>query len=388
MSFKEKERELAVCGSYDVVVCGGGFAGISAALAARRNGAKTLLLEKEYLLGGLGTAGLVTIYLPLCDGCGTQLSFGIAEELFRLSVSEGYEAGYPSAWLDGGTDEEKRSQRFSVRYNASMFAILAEKLLLAEKVDILYGTYVCSAAAEDGRITHLIIENKTGRQAVEARSVVDCTGDADICRFAGENTAEHGKGNILAAWYYAVSEGKFNLHMHGYCDGDGVSLLENRRYGGLDGNELSEMTFSSHKAVYDHFMARGGLSESHMLANIAAIPQVRMTRRLDGCYVMGDTETDKRFADSVGMFGDWRKSGPRYELPFSVLHGKKIRNLSAAGRCISVTDPMWDITRVIPVCAVSGEAAGTAAAMTDDLSTVDLRCLQDRLEKNGVKLHL
>lgn len=93
---------------YDVAVCGGGFAGISAALAAAREGKSVILFEKEYMLGGLGTAGLVTIYLPLCDGFGHQVSFGIAEELLKLSVTYGAEDKYPENWLDGiGTRTEK-----------------------------------------------------------------------------------------------------------------------------------------------------------------------------------------------------------------------------------------------------------------------------------------
>lgn len=86
---------------YDVAVCGGGFAGISAALAAAREGKSVILFEKEYMLGGLGTAGLVTIYLPLCDGFGHQVSFGIAEELLKLSVTYGAEDKYPENWLPG-----------------------------------------------------------------------------------------------------------------------------------------------------------------------------------------------------------------------------------------------------------------------------------------------
>ena len=84
----------------DVLVCGGGFGGIAAALAAARHGAKVILLEKQYVLGGLGTAGLVTIYLPLCDGYGKQVSFGIAEELLRLSIAMGPEDRYPANWLE------------------------------------------------------------------------------------------------------------------------------------------------------------------------------------------------------------------------------------------------------------------------------------------------
>ena len=87
--FIEETRKIEIAEEYDVAVCGGGFGGISAALAASRQGKKTVLFEKEYMLGGLGTAGLVTIYLPLCDGMGKQVTFGIAEELFRLSISHG-----------------------------------------------------------------------------------------------------------------------------------------------------------------------------------------------------------------------------------------------------------------------------------------------------------
>ena len=79
MFIEEKSRKTPIKGTFDVIVCGGGIAGISAALASARSGAKTMLIEKQYLLGGLATAGLVTIYLPLCDGNGRQVSFGIAE---------------------------------------------------------------------------------------------------------------------------------------------------------------------------------------------------------------------------------------------------------------------------------------------------------------------
>ena len=86
-----EQMKTVVKREYDVDVCGGGFAGISAALAAARQGSKVVLFEKQYMLGGLGTAGIVTIYLPLCDGVGHQVSFGIAEELFRLSILHGAE---------------------------------------------------------------------------------------------------------------------------------------------------------------------------------------------------------------------------------------------------------------------------------------------------------
>ena len=93
------------------------------------------------------------------------------------------------------------------------------------------------------------------------------------------------------------------------------------------------------------------------------------------------------FADSIGMISDWRKRGPVYEVPFRTLYSGQVRNLITAGRCTSVTDSMWDIMRVIPCCAVTGQAAGTAAAMTDDFTALNVSDLQKVLQENGVILH-
>lgn len=150
------------------------------------------------------------------------------------------------------------------------------------------------------------------------------------------------------------------------------------------------MVLASHKSIHNYFLKDEKLSPTHMLTSIATIPQVRMTRRLAGNYTMTKADDHKRFADSVGMFGNWRASGvgEAYELPFSALYGKTIKNLAVAGRCISADDPMWDVTRVIPVCAVSGEAVGIAAALNQDFCDIDVLALQKRLTQNGVKLHL
>ena len=162
---------------YDVAVCGGGFAGISAALAAARQGSRVVLFEKQFMLGGLGTAGLITIYLPICDGFGHQVSFGIAEELLRLSILHGAEDKYPENWLDNKGSRGEKDKRFEVQYNPQLFAILAEKLLLDEGVRILYGTYVVDVDVNDGKINHIITENKSGRAAYKVKAVVDASGD-------------------------------------------------------------------------------------------------------------------------------------------------------------------------------------------------------------------
>lgn len=382
--------ETKVVDTYDVAVCGGGFAGISAALASARMGKKTVLFEKTFMLGGLGTAGLVTIYLPLCDGRGKQVSFGIAEELFRLSISMGAEARYPENWLDGVGTRTENDKRFEVQYNAQLFAILAEKLLLSEGVDILYGTYAVGVNMNGDKIDHIITENKSGRQGYKVTSVVDASGDADIANFANAPTALFKPKNVLAAWYYFVDKSGLDLNMLGYADllgTEDIPKLSPNRYTGVDGKEISDMMCESHKYLLEDVIKRRQKDETTVPVTIATIPQLRMTRRIRGEYTLEIEEEHKYFEDSVGMVSNWRKRGPVYEVPFRTLYSSKIKNLICAGRITSVGDVMWDIMRVIPCCAVTGEAAGTAAAMTDDFSTLDVAKLQKKLVENGVVLH-
>lgn len=382
----------------DVLVCGGGFAGISAALAAARMGSRVVLLEREYMLGGLGTAGLITIYLPLCDGMGRQVSFGIAEELLRLSISMGWEAKYPENWLDSDdpAGRNENTKRFQVRYNAQLFAMLAEELLLKEGVEILYGTYAVSAARENDKIQAVIVENKSGRQAICAKSYVDATGDCDIAHFAGAPTANFKQGNILAAWYYFANETGYNLQPLGASDVPDseraaskkqVKLLVDRRFTGLDGEEISQLVCLSHKATMADIQKKRMDNAAVMPVTLATIPQLRMTRKIVGEYELKESERHTHFADSVGMVSNWKKRGPVYEVPFGTLYNKTVKNLIVAGRCTSVDETMWDVMRVIPCCAVTGQAAGTAAAMTDDFNGLEIEKLQDELQKQGVILH-
>ncbi len=379
---------------YDVAVCGGGFAGISAALAASREGKKAILFEKEYMLGGLGTAGLVTIYLPLCDGFGKQVSFGIAEELLKLSITYGAEDHYPENWLDNIGTKTEKDKRYQVQYNPQLFAILAEKLLMENGVDILYGSYVVDVTTKDGRITALHVENKSGRTSYCVRSVVDATGDCDIAKYAGAPTTTFKQGNVLAAWYYFADCSGYHLQTVGGSDtpdeertGDEPKPLVDRRFTGLDGKELSELVCLSHQITLKHWLKKRENDKSAVISTIATIPQIRMTRKLVGEYELAHTEMHTYFNDSVGMVSNWKKRGPVYELPFRTLYNKKIKNLIVAGRCTSVNETLWDVMRVIPCCAVTGQAAGTAAAMTDDFPSLDVSKLQEKLRNNGVVIH-
>lgn len=392
----EKARTLPVVDECDVLVCGGGFGGISAALAAARLGKRVVLLEKQYFLGGLGTAGLVTIYLPLCDGMGRQVSFGLAEELLRLSISMGAEADYPANWLDEN-DPAKRTrenQRFKVQYNPWIFAILAEQELIKAGVKILYGCYGVDVVKQNDRIEAVVVESISGRQAIRVRSVVDASGDACLAQLAQAPTEVYEPGNILAAWYYSQEHDKYRLNMLGASevpvdeerDRHQPPLMK-RRFSGLDCTEVSEMMQHSHASILNDLGKRRKEHPSLVPTSIASIPQLRMTRRICGEYTLDEKEMHTRFADSIGMVSDWRRRGPVYEVPFSTLHCAEVKNLIMAGRCTSVTDAMWDIMRVIPCCAVTGQAAGTAAALSDDFTKISIPELQSALRAQGVVLH-
>ena len=305
----------------------------------------------------------------------------------------------PAPWLcenpDKQTIEQRKNIRYEVQFNASMFAILCEQELLKENVEILYGSSLCSANTENGKIQAVIIENKGGRYALKAKSFVDATGDADLCKHAGARTETFKQGNVAASWYYEHAGEEYRLHMLGFADvpdkfktKEQIEKDTRTRYTGLDGNDLSSLTCFSHGRILEDYLKNGEITKTRALGSIATIPQVRMTRKLVGEYILDDTPDKEYMQESIGMVSDWRKKGPIYEIPFGCLYGKEVKNLTVCGRCISVTDDMWDITRVIPDCAVTGEAAGIAAAISDDMPALDIKVLQEKLKANGVKLHV
>lgn len=379
----QKERKISITKECDVLVAGGGTAGISAALAAARQGASVILCEQEWMLGGLATAGVVTVFLPLCDGLGTQHIFGICEELFHLSIKYGVEARYPDAWLDGTDPEGRKKQRFEVQFNPQMFAIAAEQLLLKNGVKILYGTKVLDLDVADGKIRTAILNNREGWEAVRPEVVIDCTGDGEVSMMAGEEMRTYTQ-NFASIWtYFSAYQG------NGY---DGYRLYaenfrEHRRFDGTKAEDLNEMMFFLHGKLLERTMEKREENPHLFPVTMQTIPPIRMTRSIVGAYTLDESEEGKIFADSIGRTTDWRKRGPVFSVPYRCLFGKT-KNLLCAGRNISVTEDMWDITRCIPTCCVTGEGAGVAAAMASlqnkPVMDVNVSELQTILEKGGV----
>lgn len=396
MIITRPSKAINVVEDFDVAVVGGGFAGVAAALASARNGAKTCLIEKYATLGGLGTIGHVVIYLPLCDGRGRQVSFGLAEELLKLPMK------YSDCKINGmwhsphsATREELSKNRYQLIYDPAPMSLGMELLLLENNVTIIYDTLVTDIIkGSNGAISHLIVENKSGCNAISVKSVVDCSGDADICKYA-EEECEIQADNHLAAWFYSV-DGDRKLRLH--CDS--VHLYndpnpEFPRYDGTDYKQVTEHIIKSRELVMNCVKKENAKRQANNESPIHpfAIPTMacfRMTRRVIAPYTITNDDMHKWHSETVGIFSDWRNSGPVYPLPYRSIIAAKTPNLSIAGRCLSATGDAWDVTRVIPVCSVSGEAAGTAAALqlktNSSLKDLDVSLLQTQLVSQGMKL--
>jgi len=388
--------------SYDVVVAGGGIAGVAAALEAARNGMNTALLEKTVFTGGLATTGLVNIYLPLCDGRGRQVIFGIAEELLKASILYG-PGDVPVPWLKDGLEASRGEIRYATDFNPASFILALDEMLQQAGVDIWLDTLVCGVRKEGNRVTGLEVETKNGRHLINVSCVVDATGDADVAWRAGAPCAE--AGNSLEMWAIPASlsiaqkaveaqsgEPLVTTLRLGVWDGT-PNLEDYPKLRGTDVREITRMVLDGRRLIREHYLARhcadGPKSRKNQFPiTLPAMAQFRTTRRIEGKITITAEHETATFADSLGICGDWRKPGPIWEIPYGCLLPRKITGLLTAGRCIASDGNAWEVTRVIPVAALTGQIAGLAASMavsqrtTPDL--LDVRLIQEELTSRGI----
>ncbi len=394
-------EKLPVAGRYDVIVVGGGIAGVAAAMASARQGKSTLLIEKSVMLGGLATLGYIVIYLPLCDGNGVKMTGGIAEELLWLSIKDSYNT-LPDEWRSR-PDKITGNVRYQTLFNGPSLTIQLDKAVKDSGADILFDTLFCKAVMEGDVCTHIIVENKDGRLCYECGCVVDATGDAGVFHSAGARTTT-GK-NFLSYWgYYTTLQGideaaksrditqavkMFTLGSD--CNGAGqpedVPLIT--------GDTAADINYfilrGRQEAEKFQLQAEQAAPGSFAYTGLPGMPQFRTVRMINGAYALKYSDSGKYFEDSVGCCGDWRYSGISFELPFRTLYSPDVKNMLAAGRNISNGDnEAWEVTRVIPVAALSGEAAGMAASMYENgsIADTDISKLQEKLSAAGLKIHL
>lgn len=370
--YMKLERDITPKGHYQLVVVGGGIAGVAAALAAARKGASVLLLEKGINLGGLATSGLISWYEPLCDGEGKQMIFGIAEELIRLACGCGLN-NLPEKWGGKGKNAH-RDGRFSSYFSPTVFPLVLERLVRENGITFRPDSRAVTPLLQGERCIGVAVENANGCELFEADVVIDATGDASMFHRAGLPTV-NGE-NYLSYFAHAIMKNGFeryaedgnlcrfrkwvsagsNLYGEGHPEGM-------KRLSGTTAEEIAEFCATGK----DYMLRRieEGDGDILELMSIPTMPQFRTIRRIVGNVDFGAVDGE-RYADAIGECSDFRPKGVgmHFEIPFGALWNKECVNLLAAGRIISAPqgDP-WEVTRVIPVCALTGEAAGRAAAI-------------------------
>lgn len=399
MAFISENRQVPVWGSYDVIVCGGGVGGLAAAAAAARNGASVLLLEKSVMLGGLATLGLISWFEPLCDGNGKRIVGGIPKEMFDLCVRCGIRSLDP-AWLED-PDHNPGKSRCSTHFSHSMFAMVLDRWLLENDVHVLFDTVVTAPHLENGRIQGVFVENKDGRGYYHARFVIDGTGDADLAKACGIG-CENGVNYLTYIAYYtdpghaAVAAAQQNMLYARSWRNSGSDLWGRGHpqdlplYIGITAREQTGFVLEGRKRLLEQLEVLP--PQQRDVYCLPGMAQYRKSRRILGEYTLTEADCGAYFADSIGIVGDFANPGKVYELPYGTLYHHSVANLYVVGRCISSTGWAWDVTRVIPAAAATGEAAGTAAAICISAGCgnheIPLKQLQDALTRTGIRIHI
>lgn len=444
---QEPARTVPVFGAYDVVVLGGGPAGLAAAVTAARNGVSVLLIERYGFLGGMGTAAGVTNFCGLhanVFGEIKQVVHGIADELLdRMRHLDGLS---PPHLVLGKIHAQA--------YDMSALKCAADTLLLDAGVNLLFHALATGVTLTDeGNIAALMVETKSGRVAVRGRVFIDCSGDADLAHWSG---ALYEKGNGVGEMLYptlmfkvgkvdaekageawrtipekmkqAQASGAYRFPRHGAVvrpmknpyewrvNVTQLAAADGSAIDGTDARALSAAEIEGRRQIVDYlrFLREQipGFEQAYAL-DIAPQLGIRETRRVVGEYMLTreDVIGCERFEDSIGVNGwplekhvagdvlwEWPPipaSCGYNQLPYRMLLPRRtednaVSNLLVAGRCASMTHEGQSAARVSGACFVMGEAAGTAAALAlkGGVSVYDVETvkLQETLRGQGVFL--
>jgi len=432
-TYTEPSREIPVHGEYDVIVAGGGPAGVGACLSAARAGAKTIVIEQMGALGGVGTTGLHT-HMNQMNAAGSSeiIVGGIPQELCDRIVDSGVGV------IRGGM----------LDYDVEEMKIEYDTMAREAGVEILYHTFAAAAIVEEGTIKGILVESKSGRWAILGKTVVDCTADADIAARAGapfemgrpadglmqpvtlmfrmagvgwERISEYRKtdGRVEQVCRKAIDAGDMEpfqtqlmgfWHWPGRPDEVGVNFTHMIRTDSTSVLDMTEAEIEGRrqcKMALHAFRKHLPGCENAYMVDTAPIVGTRESRRIVGGYVLtkDDILATRKFEDAIakGSFfvdihnltgpgmdkasGERLKKGEYYDIPYRCLVPKEIDNILVAGRSISATHEAQGSIRVMFQCMAMGEAAGLAAAMCAKSGAtpraIDVQELRKRLRKQG-----
>ncbi len=405
----KEAADLPVTHETEVLVVGGGPAGVAAAFAAARMGAKTLIVEQFNCLGGVATAGghgCMCLYSEW--GTDVRIVGGIPFEVVRRVGDAGY-----------GT-YDNRITHFEVEGLKLVLDRMAEEC----ECGVLYYTLFADTVVENGTVIGAVVQNKTGRQVIRAKRIIDCTGDGDVAAMAGcgyeqgdEDTglcqpvtlmftiggvdwekvckfrktdpkleATLGKAqdagdmrpyqSQIMGWWYTPTR-------PGYI---GVNFTHVNYIDSTKAEDLTKSTIEGRKQVFETIDVYRkyipGMEHCYIVSTPNTIG-LRESRRITGDYVLtrDDVKSAASFDDTIGyasFFIDihntdgpgmdpktWHpEKGFRYDIPYRILLPKGVENLTVAGRCASCDHEALGSLRVMPQCGVMGQAAGAASAIS------------------------
>ena len=442
----EPAKRIPVFGTYDVVVCGGGPAGIASAIAAARNGAKTLLIEQAGALGGMSTLGEVPSFCPFGKDKKPAITGIGLEVVERLKKAKGLGITTDTVpWVV--KDPEK-------------LKVIYDEMVAESGAEILFFTFTAGVIKKGDKLRCALIENKSGRQAVFAKIFIDATGDGDVAAAAGASFSKGDKRGIMQAAslcyrsagtekekYYKFSRRIYGL---GKAKEWWASLVKKGKLAGIDkteyrglgpqeispgmlGHNFGHVYFAdgtnakdltrvmiSGRKLAQSFTEYGrknipGMKNAKIVAT-GALPGIRETRRIKGAYelTLDDYLKARHFPDDIAVYDYtidvhnatsnkkearkfdrdfdslWLKKWQTYGICFRALLPKGLPNLLVAGRSISSDRMMNGSVRVMPACFATGQAAGTAAALSVKRKTfpgkLDVKLLRAKLEKQGARL--
>ncbi len=409
---------------YDVVVVGGGPAGVGAAFAAARRGASVLVIEQFNCLGGVATAGGA-------HQSQTRIVGGLFQEITQRIADEGI----------------GRSDVYGAWFEIEGLKLLYEKMAAACGVDLLYHTFFCETLVEDGTAVGVVVRNKSGQREIRAKRVIDCTGDGDAAASAGApfevGRPRDGKCQPVTMMFtiggvdwprvvqWEKTHKRNELFAEAHRNGDmelfqtnilcwwptrpdfvGVNTTHVIGIDATNAADLTRATIEGRRQAYQciHVFRKyvDGMQDCYMVSTPNTVG-LRESRRILGDVLLteDDIKRQRTWPDTVGygsFFIDihnidgpgmdptswYPPKGFRYQIPYRTLLPRNVENLLVAGRCISVSHLALGSTRVMAQCMLTGEAAGTAAALSlQDGGTprkLDVAKLQDTLRTSGAIL--